>query len=194
MSFLSGTQGSNLLTLLSFGGQAVKAFGQLQQSKREGEIFEFNAKIKQQEANLIREKAIIDKEVQREKARRSIAAKQAQFAGAGVISTAGSAGDVLLQTAEALELDILINQFNADVDELSALNEATFQLARAQSARSAGFINASSTLLRATPTLGKLKFKQNRTKVTNAASGGTVKGLRDQLEAEGALKDFGGGF
>jgi len=160
MSFTESGGATNIFTLLSFGGQVIKSLSQLKQSRIESDVFEFNAKIKQQEADLIRKKSILDTEVQREKARRSIARNQAAFAGAGVISTAGSAGNVLLQTAEVLELDILINQFNADIDELRAINESKFQLVKAQAARSAGRAGAATTLLTALPSLQKLKFKK----------------------------------
>jgi len=161
MPTLGSSGATNIFTLLSFTGQVVKSLSQLKQSRIESDVFEFNAKIKQQEAELIRQKSILDTEVQREKARRSIAKNKAAFSALGVISTSGSAADVLLQTAEALELDILINQFNADIDELRAINESKFQLVKAQAVRSAGRSAAGTTLLTALPSLSKLKFKKS---------------------------------
>jgi len=65
--FLASTGGTNLLTLLGIGGQLLKATNQIKQSSVEADVFEFNAAIKSQEAELIRGKAKLDLEVQRER-------------------------------------------------------------------------------------------------------------------------------
>jgi len=183
MTTLAGQGGTNIFTLLNFTGQIVKSLSQLKQSRIESDVFEFNAKIKQQEADLIRKKSILDTEIQREKNRRAIAKNKAIMCSSGIVCTAGSAADALLQTAEALEMDILINQFNADIDESRALNESRFQLVRAQSAISAGRAGAATTLLSALPSLSKLKFVK-KTPKGSKPSGSTASGLQKQLEAE----------
>jgi hypothetical protein len=170
MSFLSGTGGTNILNAINIGGQLLKGFSQLKQSNVEANVFEYNAKIKQQEADLIRQKSILDEQVQRERSRRTVASQQAQFAGSGVVSTVGSAADVLMQTSKNLEMDILINMFNASVDESNAINESRFQLQRAQSQRTAGRLEAGSTLLTALPLLGNFKFKSKQEKAPKSTS------------------------
>ncbi len=158
MSFAGANLGTNLLNIANIAGQGLTAFGQVKQSQAEASVNEFNSKVKQQEAFLIREKAKIDLVVAREAARRDLGTAEAQFAGRGVRALIGSPKDVLLQIAEANELDILIGQFNSDVDELNALNESKLQLLIAKDTRTAGFISGASTLLGALPDFAKFKF------------------------------------
>jgi len=158
MSFAQANLGTNLLNIANIAGQGLKAFGQAREGQVEASINEFNSKVKLQEAFLIREKAKLDLVVAREAARRDLGTAEAQFAGRGVRGRIGSPKDVLFQIAEANELDILIGQFNADVDELNALNESKIQLVKADQSRTAGFINAGATILGALPEFSKFKF------------------------------------
>ena len=158
MSFAQANLGTNLLNIANIAGQGLTAFGQARQGQVEASINEFNSKIKQQEAFLIREKAKLKLVVAREAARRDLGTAEAQFAGRGVRNLIGSPKDVILQIAEANELDILIGQFNSDVDELNALNESKLLLVKADQSRTAGFINAGATLLGSLPDFAKFKF------------------------------------
>lgn len=164
MSFATANLGTNLLNVASIAGQGLKAFGQVKESQAEASVNEFNSKVKQQEAFLIREKAKLDLVVARESARRDLGTAEAQFAGRGVRALVGSPKDVLFQIAEANELDILIDQFNADVDELNALNGSKLQLLKAKDTRTAGLINAGSTILGTLPEFGKFKWPTKSSK------------------------------
>lgn len=184
MSFLQGTGGTNLLTAITLGSKLLKGIGQFQEGRAEADVFEFNAKIKQEQAAAIRARSAQDLEVQRESARRRTATAEAQFIGGGVLPPVNT----MIQIAENEEQSILINQYNDDIDEFIALSEASLQLKKAQSARTAGFIQAGSTIIGALPLVTKFKFPQ---KVQRKPSGSTAKGLRLQLEEEGALAGFG---
>lgn len=184
---LASTGGTNLLTLLGIGANVLTAVSQIRQGQIERDTFEFNAAIKQQEAQAIRARQKLNLEVQRKKARRSIAEAQAAFVGGGVRSLVGSPAVALSEVAEALELDILIGQYNADIDEIRAINEAQFQLVRAQQAGTTGFLKAGQTLLATLPDIRKIKFKPKAPREPKTRIGN----LRSQLEVEGALEFFG---
>ena len=196
MSFATANLGTNLLQIGNIAGQGLKAFGQAKQGQAEASVNEFNSKVKLQEAFLIREKAKLDLVVAREAARRDLGTAEAQFAGRGVRALVGSPKDVLFQIAEANELDISIDQFNADVDELNALNGSKLQLLKADQSRTAGFINAGSTLLGTLPEFAKFKFTKGaftKKKTTAKPKSPQEKSSRlfDQLKAEGGFSQFG---
>ena len=161
MSFTQSVGFTNLLTATSLIGKGVSAFGQNQQASREASINEFNARVKNQEAQMIREKAKFDLVIEGEKNRRDVATAQAQFAGRGVSSLTGSPADVLRQIAEAGEMNMLAIQFNSDVDAMNALSQAQVQLMIADDTRIAGKMNAASTILGALPLIQQFKFRKS---------------------------------
>jgi hypothetical protein len=181
MSFTQSVGFTNLLTATSLIGKGMSAYGTYQASQSEASINEFNARVKQQEAKLVREKAKFDLVIEGEKSRRAVATAQAQFAGRGVRSLVGTPADVLSQIAEAGEMNMLAIQFNADIDELNALSEAQVQLLKADQTRTAGKIDMFSTILGATPLLQQFKFKKKapartptQKKMTPSVSGATA--------------------
>jgi len=149
----------NLLTIGGLIGTGLQAVAQLRQGRIEQGTFEFNAAVQTQKAQLIKEKAKLDIERQRKRARRFIASQEAAFAAAGVRLT-GSPLEVIADSEAELLLDIAITDFNARVDVLNVLTEARFQLFKAQQARNTGFIRAGATLLKTLPSFNKLRFRR----------------------------------
>jgi len=187
MSFATANLGTNLLTLAGIAGKTVKATSQIRQGNVEASVFEFNAKLKHQEAFLIGEKAKLDLVQDRETARRDLATASASFAGRGVISNVGSPSDVLFQIAEAHEMDRLITAFNTTIDINNALAESNLLEFKAKESVKAGRIEGGSTILGALSDFTKLKFTPKIVKSSPSRSNK----LFDQLEAEGGFDTFG---
>ena len=159
MSFTQSVGFTNLLTGISMVSKGVSAYGQYKTGQTSGAIYDYNARVNEQQAQLTREKTKLDLTIHREESRRRLAYAEAQYAGRGVMALKGSPADVLLQIAEASEMDALIIQFNGDVDALNAMTSAQINYMKARESRRAGIINAGTSLLSAIPDLQKFKFK-----------------------------------
>jgi hypothetical protein len=150
----------NALPLLTIFGGALQATAQIAQGRREAELFEFNASVEKQKAFLIGERNKLDLEQQRRQARQFKATQIATIGASGVRAT-GSPLAVVEDSATEFIKQQNLTDFNARVEQLSALNAAEFNLQKAQIAKSSSFIKAGQSLLNTLPAFGKLKFAKS---------------------------------
>lgn len=154
---------------LEFGAEALKTISQIQAGEIKAQEQEFaagsdifNASIARQESKLAQVRAKIDIGRQR-KAQKSIVSKQqVLFAASGVRIDEGTPLIIMQDTLETTELDILITQFNADVESQRFESQARFDELRAQQRRgvarqerTAASIRAGKTLLGAVSTFAQ---------------------------------------
>ncbi len=132
------------LTLL---GTGLQVFGQLKQAKEESEIFEYNAAVQRQQADLFAAQGELEAKRQRRQAAQFTAAQKAAYVGAGVNPYSTSPAEVMVTDAAEMVLDARIIEYNAKLSELNAMAGADMSLVRAQQARSSGFLTAGTTLL-----------------------------------------------
>lgn len=124
----------------------------------------FNADIARQEARIARAKAKIEIGRRRKSGESLLSEQRALYAASGVRVDVGTPLVVMQDTLEEIEMDILIMQFNADVEAQRLESEARQAELRAEQRRymagqekTAGYIRAGARLLEATELLGKFK-------------------------------------
>ena len=132
--------------ILEQASPLLKFFGQRRQASAQAQVFEFNAAVHRQRADLIRKRTALDVERQRRRARSFRKKQEALFAKAGVRLT-GSPLEVIAESAAELEFDALLTQFEGDIEALNASTSAAIALTRAQQIEQAGFVSAGTTLL-----------------------------------------------
>ncbi len=169
---------------VKFGGQVVTAFGergeaevgaQAQEFAAEAELF--NAGVARQEGLLAQASAKLNIARRRKVARSLISTQEALFAKSGVTSE-GSPILVMEESLAEAELDILIEQFNADVAQSRAESEAVQAEIRAGQRRlvagqerTAGRARRTTTLIEsAIDLLGKFPTKKKTITTTPVSS------------------------
>lgn len=135
------------LSLLSMG---MQMYGQVQQGRQQKQIFEYNAAVNEQKAQLARQAGDLRVDRMR-RYNKSFTAKQTAAYTAAGVTLQGSPLQVLSDTAAELELDAQIEEFNTNVAVLNARNGAELDRMRGSQAASASYIGAGSTLLSRIP-------------------------------------------
>lgn len=175
---------TSTLATLQLGAGALESVGQLQEAGGRAQEQEFaagadlfNADIARQEARLAQARAKI--EIRRARSAQSalISEQQVLFVASGVRIDEGTPLVVMQDTLEETELDLLILQFNADVESQRFESEARQLELRAgqrqvvaKQERAAGFLRAGRTLLSASATFGQ-KFPTSE-KITGGGGSG----------------------
>ncbi len=132
---------------LMAAGTAISAYGAYQQGKMQKEMYEYNAKVAEQNAQLARDKAEYDKEQLRRRYRKISGSQRVAFAKAGVDGSTGTPLFVQEELAMLTEEDILMTQYNADLKARGYTVEATAARYQGAAAYAAGKMRAASTLL-----------------------------------------------
>ena len=132
---------------------AMEAASQVQQGIAANQQAKYNAQVAEQRAEAARKASEIAKyQIERRK-RRMLSRQKALYAKAGV-TLEGSPLEVLADTASQFELDKAISNYNYGVEVSRNLSEANFQRYAGKQRRTAGFMNAGTTILG-----GMSKFK-----------------------------------
>lgn len=134
------------LAVIGLGLTAVKAFGQFQEGKAQAQAQDFN--IAAAKGDIAISEAARELEKEREEKRLSsfLSTQQANVAKAGVLLS-GSPLAVLEDRASDAELDIIINDINASIEQSSLRNEISQREIAGAKARAAGAVRAGTTLL-----------------------------------------------
>lgn len=140
----------SLATAFAAVGTGLKVFGQIQQGQQQKQVFEFNAAVNRQKAQLAAEAGKLRVDRLRRQKKTFNAKQQAAFAKAGVRLT-GSPLQVLADTATELEFDILIEDFNTRVGVLNATTAAELDILRGKQSQQSSLISAGSSLLTQLP-------------------------------------------
>ncbi len=153
-----------LLALFQLGAGVLESTAQIQQGAIEAQAQEFaagsdifNADIARQEARLVQIRAKLDIKRKRKEQEALIGTQRVLFAISGVRIDEGTPLIVLQETLEATELDILITQFNADVESQRLESQARFDELRAEQRKSvAGQVRTAASLRAAKTLLGSV--------------------------------------
>lgn len=138
----------SLATGLGIAATGLSVFSQLRQGKQQQEIFEFNAAINQQKAQIAREAGRIAAGQIIQERTRLTKAQTAAFGASGV----GPSGTPFFVKSDSLvqsEFELLVNDYNTRIGITNALAAAELDKKRGKEARTASFINAGTTLLTA---------------------------------------------
>lgn len=128
-------------------GSAMSANAQAQAGEAEKKAYEFNAQLKEQEAEQLKTKAMWDESLSREQSREHIAKMRAMYAKSGVRLDEGSPLLVMADSAAKAEKDALAIRWGGDVDYTQAINEANLMRFYGKNAAKTGRTQAGVTML-----------------------------------------------
>jgi len=136
-----------ILGLLQLASGGMKAFGQLSERNAQAQAAERNAQIMRQQAGLVAQAGEFDvKRLQKQKSSFE-GLQRVLFAKGGVSSQSGSPLAVIADSAAEFELDIASSRFNTQINQMRLFSQAGEDVRLAQRARSAGKMEAFTTLL-----------------------------------------------
>ena len=151
---------SNIVQLAGVGTQAV---GEVKTGRVEAAALRTDANISRREAEIIEATREFEtKQLKRQK-RKMSGAQRAAFSKAGVILE-GTPLDVIRESEEEAEMDILVNKINRDIEKNRFLTRAVVTEAEAAIAERVGTVKAGRTLLTAIPQVGQVlgEFQKKR--------------------------------
>jgi hypothetical protein len=125
---------------------AVSAVGAIQQGKAAQASAKFNADMMSRNAQIARQQAAAEEEKHRRLTYMRQGAARAAYGASGV-SIEGSPLDILEQSAAQEELDALNIRYRGEIGAQSAEGQADLSLMRGESAMSAGYMGAGSSIL-----------------------------------------------
>lgn len=140
MGQFSGAVTQSIGAVISAVGQVEGAYYQAAVLRNNAMIAKSNARIKMAEGQRAEEAA-------RLRTGMIMGSQKAAFAGGNIDVASGSVGDVLANTAMLGELDALTLRYNAESESLNFKNEARALSSQANQTITAGWINATTTLL-----------------------------------------------
>jgi hypothetical protein len=132
---------------LMAAGTAISAYGAYQQGKMQKEMYEYNARVAEENAKIAQQKADYDKEQFRRRYRKIAGSQRVAYAKGGVDSSTGTPLYVQEELAMLTEEDILMTQYNADLKKRGYTVEAATARYQGAAAYSAGKMRAAGTLL-----------------------------------------------
>ncbi len=137
---------ATVLAIAGLGLGIFKATQQKKESEQQAQAEEFNIGVARQEQKISIASRKLEKTRERKRARTFLSRQQALTAKSGV-TLSGSPLDVMRDTAEELELDILIGDINASIEQSRLESEVGTREIQADEIRRAGKIRAGTTLL-----------------------------------------------
>ncbi len=157
----------SLTAALTAGSIGLQIFGQIRKGQQEQQIFNFNAAVSRQKAELTRLSGDLRISQLRDRKRRLASSQVAGFAGAGVRIT-GTPLQVIADSDSQAEIDIMLVDIETRNAILAATSDAELDILRGSLARSSSLISAGTTLLSQIPS-----FVSSRNLATvNTTSGG----------------------
>lgn len=150
---------SNITAGAGITGGLFQVAGAIQEGQSIADAEDFNATIAQQEILISKATRQLERGREKEDIARFIGTQQALFAKSGV-TLEGSPLDVIQQSAENLELDVLIGDINARIRESGLASEVSQRKIAARAAKSRGVSRAGATLLSTVEKTSKLFAKK----------------------------------
>jgi len=139
-------------------GVAVSAFGAIASGVQSANVANYNAKVADNNAVAEQQRAAFDANIQRDKVRQAVGAQRAAGAANGLDITSGTPVAVLGDTAKAGELDVLARLYAGDSAAVAYRNDAQRFRAEGKAQRTAGFINAGSSLISGFGQMAKSRY------------------------------------
>ena len=142
--------GTAALVDLALAGTAMSAVGSMRQANATAAANKYNANVAQQRAKAMKVQGQYQADkLKREKAR-MLGRQRALYAHSGVLPGTGTPLEVLSDTASMYEQDIANAKYNSQVGIGQQYGESSYLRKQAGSAKTAGYLNAGSTLLTGT--------------------------------------------
>lgn len=155
----AGGTASGLGTALQALGVVASAGASVAGGISANNVAQHNAKIAENNATAARQQAAYEADIQRGRQRQIIGAQRAAGAASGLDITQGTPVAVLGDTAKAGEMDILARLYSGESAASAYENDAQNFRAGGKAQRTAGFINAGTSLLSG---FGKMAVARNR--------------------------------
>jgi hypothetical protein len=146
-----------MATALALGSFGLGIYGSLQQkteAKLQAQAGEYNAAVALEERKISIVSRNLERTKERKRAATFLSSQQAAYAKAGV-TLSGSPLDVYRETATNLELDILIGDINASIEQSRLESEAATSGIQAENIERAGEVKSRITLLSSGLELGE---------------------------------------
>lgn len=137
---------STLLATSALASGGLTAYGQYKQGKDTQKMYDYNAKVAEEEAGVIRQGSILRSAQARKRMKSVIGSQAAGYASSGVELT-GSPLDVMKDSISNAELDIAVDEYNSDIQAKQRESEARMYRYYGREARREGTTNAMLTLL-----------------------------------------------
>lgn len=118
-----GFGGSGGSSIVQLAGGLASGFGQMQSAGAETQMGEYNAQVYEQNAQATRQSAALNASQKRKSTEKIIATQTAVYAHSG-IKMSGSALEVMLDSYANSEMDIAIDNYNAEVQARGYQNKA----------------------------------------------------------------------
>jgi len=128
-------------------GAAVSAVGAVRQAQAQAGAARYNAQIAEQNSQIATAQGNAAAEAQSRDAQRKMGAMVASYGAAGVDVSSGSPADVLADSARSAALDNLTIRYNSKLRAMGFDQQAALDRSTADNADTAGYINATSSLL-----------------------------------------------
>lgn len=128
-------------------GTALAAVGSIRQGQAAAGAANYNAQLAEQNAQVAAAQGEAAAEAQRRDSQRNIGKALALYGASGVQTDTGSPSDVLADSARNASLDNLTIKYNAKLRAMGLEAQAGLDRANASNSESAGYLNATSTLL-----------------------------------------------
>jgi len=144
----------------------ISAFGQYKEGQEASAAYRYNADIAEQEADFIRQGAVLNEYRQRKRLQAVTGAQAARYAKSGVSVLTGTPLDVMTDSIANAELEISIDQWNAENMARRKRSEAQMLRRYGKSAMSMARTKMAGTLLTTAVDTGfKLYSEKGKTKV-----------------------------
>lgn len=133
-------------TTIAVIGTVVSAAGALYSASQQQKAADYNAKVAEVNARTAEDKAKYEEQMHRERVRKILGTQRSMY-GASGLDTTGSPMLVMEDTKAQGELDALAIRHGGDVAAAQARSEANLYRMQGQSAMTAGYFSAGSSLL-----------------------------------------------
>jgi hypothetical protein len=143
-------------------GSASAANSQRQAAEAESKAYEYNAQLKEQDANQSKQKAMWEESISREQSRDLISKQRVMYAKSGVDISEGSPLLVTASSAEDAEKDALAIRWAGDVDYTQGINESKLLRFYGRNAEKTGKTQANATMLQGIGNAG-MAYGQGKT-------------------------------
>lgn len=134
-------------TALQALGIVASAGGSVLGGIQANNVAQYNAKVAENNASAERQRASYEANLTRDRVRQVVGAQRAAGAASGLDITSGTPVAVLGDTAKAGELDVLSRLYSGESAATAYENDSRRFRAEGKSQRTAGFINAGTSLL-----------------------------------------------
>jgi hypothetical protein len=132
---------------LLLAGAGLQAYGQYQAGEEASAVADYNAQVKEREAQAAEQRSMIQSRKQAQAAARKMSELRAGFGTAGAVSTSGAPLQIIGEQAKQSEMENLEIGYEGTTEAKKLRSEGAMIKREGKSARRAGRIGAGATLL-----------------------------------------------